>query len=290
MWINRRTALIAAGLMLSRHALAADEENALFWTVTPPGRKGAVLFGYERIAATLTTEIMADGKALVGASQGIVMDMPQNVRFPAVNLNRGEIKPILQIVSLQTADRLRKFLATTPAAAQMDLLSGLEATTLLVGEGEHNADITVGGAIFDYSRTIGKRVDQLLSDADVQSAWRQPDIAALNNDIGEDTVSYLLNLHDRIGSIGGYLEQLYLQRKSEAIVRVTADINRHGVFSPSRLLQTDRIRDLMFERALNMMQETDKQRFMLFPLGMLAGSSGLLAAFKAKGIVVTPRA
>jgi hypothetical protein len=73
-------------------------------------------------------------------------------------------------------------------------------------------------------------------------------------------------------------------------VRVTDDIGRHGVFSPSRLLQTDRMRDLMFQRALDMLiQQADEQRFMLFPLGILAGSAGLLAAFKAKGAVVAPR-
>jgi hypothetical protein len=47
---------------------------------------------------------------------------------------------------------------------------------------------------------------------------------------------------------------------------VTDDIDRHGVFSPSRLLQTDRVRDLMFDRALNML--TQHSAFTLFPLGM----------------------
>jgi hypothetical protein len=291
MSINRRTALIGAGLLLSRQVRAAeDEERALFWTVTPPGRKGAVLFGYERIAATITPEIVRDGEALAGASQRVVIDMPQNVRFPKLSLDVGDIKPIVQIVSPQTADRLRKFLAATPAASQTDRLGGLVATMLLVGEGQHKADITVGGTVFEYSRSAGKPVDQLLSDADVQSAFRPPDMAALNNNIGEDTISYLLDLRDRIGPIGGYLEQLYRERKGDAIVRVTDDIGRHGVFSPSRLLQTDRMRDLMFQRALDMLiQQADEQRFMLFPLGILAGSSGLLAAFKAKGAVVAPR-
>jgi hypothetical protein len=40
------------------------------------------------------------------------------------------------------------------------------------------------------------------------------------------------------------------------------------------------MRDLMFERALNMLtRQADEQRFMLFPLAMLAG-----------GAVVAPRA
>jgi hypothetical protein len=291
MWINRRTALIAAGLLLSRQVRAADEESALFWTAIPPGRKGAVLFGYERIAAALVPDIVKDGEALAGASQRLVSDMPQNVRFPKVSLDLAEIKPILQVVSPPTADRLRKFLASTRTVSPVDRMSGVEATTLLMAEGEHDASITAGGTIFEYSRSAGKPIDQLLSDADVQSAFRPPDMAAIDKGIGEDAVSYLLNLRDRIGPIGGYLEQLYRQRKGEAIVRLTTDIDSHGVFSPSRLLQTDRIRDLMAARALNMMmQQADEQRFMLFPLGMLAGPSGLLATFKAKGAVVAPRA
>jgi hypothetical protein len=294
MSISRRTALIGAGLLLSRQVRAAedkDEQRALFWTVTPPGRKGGVLFGYERIAAAITPEIVRDGEALAGASQRIVIDMPQRVRFPQLSLGAGDIKPIVQIVSPQTADRLRKFLAATPAASRADRLGGLEATMLLVVEGQHNADITVGGTIFEYSRSAGKPVDQLLSDTDVLSAFRPPDMAALNGGSGQDTISYLLDLRDRIGPIGGYLEQLYRERKGDAIVRVADDINRHGVFSPSRLLQTDQIRNLMFERAQDMLtQQADEQRFMLFPLGMLAGSTGLLAAFKAKGAEVVPRA
>jgi hypothetical protein len=77
----------------------------------------------------------------------------------------------------------------------------------------------------------------------------------------------------------------------DAIVRVTDDIDRRGVFAPSRVLQTDRVHELVFDRAPNMLtQQADEQRFMLFPLGILAGSSGLLAAFKAKGAMVAPRA
>jgi hypothetical protein len=37
-------------------------------------------------------------------------------------------------------------------------------------------------------------------------------------------------------------------------------------------------------------RQADEARFMTFPLGLLAGSSGLLAAFKAKGLTVAPRA
>jgi hypothetical protein len=98
-------------------------------------------------------------------------------------------------------------------------------------------------------------------------------------------------MRDRVGPLGGYFEQLYRQRKGEEIVRVTEDMNRHGVLSPSHLLETDRMRDMMFDRAFNLLTEqADEQRFMLFPLGILVGPSGLLAQFKMKGATVAPLA
>jgi hypothetical protein len=291
MTITRRTLLIAAGMLLSPPLRAADAENVLYWTVTPPGRKAAVLFGYERVAAALVPEIVRDGEALVRNSQRVVIDMPQDVQLQTVGLGRNEIRPILQVVSPQTADRLRKFLGTTPAAALVDRAGGLEVVMLLMAEGQHGANATVGGAIFEYARSDGKPVNQLLSEADVQSAWRPQDLASLDSGIGEDTISYLLDMRDRVGPLGGYFEQLYRQRKGEEIVRVTEDMNRHGVLSPSHLLETDRMRDMMFDRAFNLLTEqADEQRFMLFPLGILVGPSGLLAQFKMKGATVAPLA
>jgi hypothetical protein len=42
---------------------------------------------------------------------------------------------------------------------------------LLLAEGQHNANPTVGGIIFDYARSPGKSIEELLSDAEVRSAW-----------------------------------------------------------------------------------------------------------------------
>jgi hypothetical protein len=68
-------------------------------------------------------------------------------------------------------------------------------------------------------------------------------------------------------------------------------MNRHGVFSLSRLVETDHMRDMLFEHAVSVLtQPADQERFMLFPLGIPAGPSGLLSAFKVKGAVVAPRA
>jgi hypothetical protein len=68
-------------------------------------------------------------------------------------------------------------------------------------------------------------------------------------------------------------------------------MTRLGVISPSRFLQTDKVRELMSSRALAMMKEAaDQTRFVMLPLGLLVGSSGMLAAFRANGVTVTPRA
>ena len=290
--IDRRTMLLAGcALLVSRYTRAADSENALFWTAAPQGRKGAILFGYERIAPSVVPDLIRDGEALVDASDRVVLDMPQNVRFPTVGAARPQTTPILQTVSAETAERLRKFLAATPAAALSDRVTGLEAIMLLMAEGQHNSAYTAAGTIMDHARSAGKPTDQLLSEAEMQSAWQAPDLAALNNNIGEDTITYMLDLRDKIGPIGGHLEQLYSQRKSQEIERLTADMTRHGVVSPSRFIQTDRLRDLMLTRTVAMLTgQSDESRFMFLPLGMLTGSDGLLASLKTKSIEVAPRA
>jgi hypothetical protein len=290
--IDRRTVLLASGaLLMSRYVWAADDENALFWLVTPQGRKSAVLFGYERVAPAVVPDLIRDGDALVSACDRVVLDMPQDVRFPSVGAARPQMKPIVQIVSPATADRLRKFLVLTPVAAMGDRVSGLEATILLMGEGQHDATSTAAGTIVDHARSFGKPVDQLVSEAEILSAWQAPDLAGLNDKIGEETIVYMLDLRDKVGPIGGYLEQLYRQRRANEIERVTADMSRHGVMSPAQFIQTDKVRELMFARALDMLtRQVDALRFMAFPLGILTGSSGILAALDAKGVPVTGRA
>ena len=100
MIIGRRTLLIATGCVLvSRQVRASDDQIALYWTVSPPGRRSAVLFGYDRVAAALTPEIINDGISLVDGCQRVVIDMPENVKFPTVDLDRDQIKPILQVVA-----------------------------------------------------------------------------------------------------------------------------------------------------------------------------------------------
>jgi hypothetical protein len=160
-----------------------------------------------------------------------------------------------------------------------------------MAEGQHSGPYTAAGTIMDHARSAGKPTEQLLSEAEVQSAWQAPDLAGLNNDIGEDTIAYMLDLRDKVGPIGGHLEELYSQRKSSEIERLTSDMARHGVVSPSRFVQTDKLHNLMVVRTLALLAgHGDEERFMFFPLGMLTGSAGILAALQANGVNVAPRA
>src|ERR1700743_555938 len=126
MHIDRRRLLLLSGIaLLPQYARASDENNAVFWQVTPEGRKGATLFGYVRIAPTIVPDIVRDGEALVDASERVVIDMPQSVRFGTVGVARPQMKPVMQIVSPATADRLRKFVSSTQAPPRRDRMSGL---------------------------------------------------------------------------------------------------------------------------------------------------------------------
>jgi hypothetical protein len=79
----------------------------------------------------------------------------------------------------------------------VDRASGFEATMLLMAEGQHAANFTVAGTIVDHARGVGKPMHQLISDEEIRSAWQPPDLAALNNSIGEDQIAYLLNLGNK---------------------------------------------------------------------------------------------
>lgn len=308
--INRRTALAATiSLLLSRHINAAYSERTLFWTVTPPGHsKGTVVFGYERIAAAAVLDVVKDGDALVAASQRVVTDLPQNVALQSLKAANGELKPIMQVVSPQTAGRLREVLATTRVASMVDRAPGVLVALVLVGEGqedqnawgswEENGTVTrvtgtVGGSIFSTALKLGKPIDQLISEAEVRSGWQPPNLVAINNSIGDKFITYLLDLREQIGPIGGYLEKLYRQRRAEEWVRRQTDISRHGglgaMFMGANWAY--RLRDTMIQRAVRvLMQKTDENRFMLFELYPLVHPTGLLTALQAKGAIVVPQA
>jgi hypothetical protein len=130
---------------------------------------------------------------------------------------------------------------------------------------------------------------QLLTADEVAGAFQAADLAAVNAKIGEEQITYLLQLRQGVGPIGGHLEQLYRARQSEEINRFTADINAHGVPSLSELISGEPLKALMLERATQMLSgQSSDTALLLLPIGVLTGTNGLLAALKAHGVTVTP--
>lgn len=291
--VSRRTALIATASSLLSCRVSNAAENALFWTVTAPGHsKSTIMFGYERYAAAAFPDIVRDGEAMVAVSHQVVMDIPQNVQLPAIRAATSDLKPIRSAISPQTAARLRRILAATHAASMDDREPGITVVFLLTGEGGHYANTdTIAGTILDYARSLGRPVDQLISAAEVRSGWQPPDLVALINSIGDDAITYLPNLRDRVGPIGSYLDRLYGQRRAEEWLRAQLDITHHtGVFLFG-LKWAQHLKDLWIERAARMlMHEADEVRFMFFELNTLISKGGLLEALKLKGMVVAPLA
>ncbi len=294
MTLNRRRVVLASAasaacVLLARHAPAADQEHALFWRASVPGKGSCVLFGYERIAAGLVPDVVTDGDRLVDETQSVTIDMGANVRMPAVFLDRKQTKPIVQILSADLAGQLRSVLAATPASKMIDMLSGFEATVLLLMEGQHAPNPTVGGTIAEHAKAAGRPFAQLISDQELASAWQPPDMPTINAAIGDKQIGYLLDLRREIGPIGAHLEGLYRARQGEEIHRLTTDITSHGVISTSQFLQNDRIRALLLERVFQSLSAGPiPSAFMLIPLGVLTGTDGMLAGLASRGAAVTP--
>jgi hypothetical protein len=286
--MSRRSVLAAAACLVAVRRAAADDERALFWRVGSDADNASILFGYERIGAAIAPDVVSDGDRLIEGVHAVVADMNPNIRFPPVSLDREATRPIVALLSPGIAEQLRTALAATPAKAGLDTLTGFEAAFILMSEGQHSPNPSVGGTITEYAASRGRPLRQLLSNDDVAAAYQAPDMTAVNAKIGEAQIAYLLQLRQRVGGIGGYLEQLYAARQSEAIGRLTAAIDAHGIPNLSALLLNDRLRQLMVERATQLVAgEAPAAAFVLLPLGVLTASNGVLAALKSRGAAVT---
>src|SRR5215475_3172125 len=97
MRLTRRS--LAGGLALATVARRAraetSEDRALFWSAEPPGQPRSILFGYERVGAARTADIVRDGVRFTDEQARIVGAMP-NVRFPKVGLERNDTTPLLE--------------------------------------------------------------------------------------------------------------------------------------------------------------------------------------------------
>jgi hypothetical protein len=137
-------------------AAAAEQDRALFWRIGS-GTNASIVFGYVRIGAGVAPDGVSDGERLLEDVHAVVADMPANVRLPPLSIDRKQMKPIVQIVSPAVADQLRATLAATPVKAALDTMSGFEATVVLMGEGQHPPNPSVGGTITEFAAAMDIR-------------------------------------------------------------------------------------------------------------------------------------
>jgi hypothetical protein len=110
MSIARRNFLVfAAATALAREAAWGDDGRARFWRVEMPDGGQGIVFGYARIAAAITLDIVCDGTRLVGEARRVVLDM-DNVKLPAMKID-ATLPPILSRLDSARADEVRKILA-----------------------------------------------------------------------------------------------------------------------------------------------------------------------------------
>jgi len=120
-----------------------------------------------------------------------------------------------------------------------------------------------------------------------------PDLAALDKRIDEKTVTWLLDLHDKIGAVGRRYETLYIARGSADIKKLSADMRAHGVPSFNEMggLQSDKVEATLARRTVETLKKPEGAKsFLLLPLGTLCDDKGVLAKLRTGGVKVTPLA
>lgn len=293
MSITRR--LFAGGLatvtFASRAMAGATDDRALFWSAEPTGRPRSILFGYERIAATRTADIVRDGERLADDQDRLIGAMP-NVSFPKVEIPRKDTTPLVERLSKPAAERVRALLGQDARWKPMtDTLSGIEFVAFIMFEGQTQATASVGGTIAAHELSKGKPIAYLLSQTDLQDMLGKPNLAAVDKRIDEKTVTWLLDLHDRVGAVGQHYEALYAGRRSADIQKLSDDMRAHGVPSFNEMggLQADKVEAMLVARTAETLKKPGGAKsFMLLPLGTLCDDKGVLAKLRADGVKVTP--
>ena len=293
MSITRR--LFFGGLMtlaVTPPAFAVSDGRALFWSAEPAGQPRSVLFGYERVAATRTADIVRDGERLADDLDRLIGAMP-NMRFAKVEIPRKDVTPLVDRLSRPAADRVRDLFGQDAGwKAMNDTLSGVEFVALIMFEGQTPATASVAGTIAAHALGKGKPISYLLSQTDLQDMMGKPDLAALDKRIDERIVTWLLDLHDRIGAVGRHFETLYSDRRSADIQKFVEDMRSHGMPSFNEMggLQADKVEAALATRTAEELKKPDGGKsFFLLPLGTLCDEkSGVLAKLKADGVKITP--
>jgi hypothetical protein len=281
MELNRRnfSAGLAAASLCRPTWAVADDDKGLFWNVSRNGQQLAILFGYERTAATITADVVKDGDRFVDGAQRLVGAMP-NFKMPPVDITKTGVPPLVSRLSPPSAQRVRDFVAANPALrSSIDNFSGITLVTIMMLEGQTPAPITVGGTIAEHAQAANKLIFYLLSLDDIKGIYRPPDLGAIDRGIDDGIVTYLMNLRDSVGPLGKYMETLYVTRRSQELRRFADEMTTRGVprIEAATGLPPDKLQSLLSIRARDLLnQQAPGIAFLMLPLGTLMGSTSLL--------------
>jgi hypothetical protein len=247
MQLTRRRALglalaasSTAGLRV-RAAGQVSDDRALFWEFGS-GASASTIFGYDRIAASLVSDIVDEGTKRATAAKRVIQDFPARVVLPAIKIDPS-LQPVVDRLDAKTAAAFRAVVQQSFAqlAPTVDRMPGIEASMLLMGEGQTPPNPAVGGTIVERALKLGRPSMVLISDTELRGMVFSPNLTALDKRIGQDTIAYMLDLRAKGGPIGRQFEQLYAARRGGDIHSLGAELTKRGVFVPSQMLNSDAI-------------------------------------------------
>lgn len=297
MQLTRRQALglaLAASSTVVLRARAAGEvtdDRAVFWEFGS-GTSASTIFGYSRIAASLVSDIVDEGTKRATAAKRVIQDFPSSVTLPPIKLDPS-LPPVVGKLDAKTAGAFRGIVQQSFAKLlpTVDKMPGIEATMLLLAEGQTSPNPMVGATIVEHALKLGRPATVMISDAELRGMVFPSNLAALDKRIGQDTIAYLLDLRANGGAIGHQFEQLYAARRGGGIHSLAAEFSRRGVFIPSQMFESDGIKAILTGRLEAALKGNEADSaFVLLPLDTLLGDDGIVAALRKRGHTVTAAA
>jgi hypothetical protein len=290
MQLTRRRALgltlaawTAAGFRVKAAGDISDD-RALFWTIGS-GASASTIFGYDRIAASLVSDIVDDGTKRALAAKQVILDFPSRVVLPPMKIDPS-LQPVVARLDAKTANDFRAVVQQSFAqlAPTVDKMPAISASLLLMGEGQTPPNPSVGGTIVENAVKSGRPALVLISDVELRGMVLPPNLTALDQKISQDSIAYLLDLRAKGGPIGRQFEQLYAARRGGDIHTLAAELIKRGAFTPSQMLNSDAIKYLLGSRLeATLKKDANASAFVLMPLDALIGDGGILAALRKSG-------
>jgi hypothetical protein len=289
--VTRRRVLgiaLAASSAAVLPAFAASDDKAVFWQFGS-GPSASTIFGYDRIAASLVSDIVDEGAKRATAAKRLIQDFPARVVLPAIKIDPS-LQPVVDRLDAKTAAAFRAVVQQSFAqlAATVDKMPGIEATMVLMAEGQTPPNPTVGGTIAERAAKSGLQSTVLISDDEIHGLVLAPNLAAWDKKIGQETIAYMLDLRAKGGPIGRQFEQLYAARRSGDLHELNAELIKRGAFVMSQILASDAIKYLLGSRLeATLKKDESNNAFVLLPLDALLGDDGILTALRKRGNTVT---